>query len=262
MPRIAAALLVGLVVIGGLGGFVATTSDGATSDPVTTAAHCVATHGSGPGYDGSSGNKQNRQTVCVTTGKRLLVLLTAPQLGAAPWRSVHVSKAGVLKIAPLTLMLTRGTTGTNFEAVRPGTVTLESQRSACAPAPSGGAACGAIEHWQSTVVVRAPVTVRPPAGVGVYGIVTASPTCPVEQVGQPCPPRPVSAEVHARDANGQIVASTHTDTVGHYAINTSPGRYTVTVTTGGGWPRCPSTGVTVPPGSAVRTDIGCDTGIR
>src|SRR5438552_3559846 len=54
----------------------------------------------------------------------------------------------------------------------------------------------------------------PATGV-VTGRVTAGPTCPVERVGHPCPPRPVVADVQARAA-GRVVASTRSRADGTY----------------------------------------------
>lgn len=104
--------------------------------------------------------------------------------------------------------------------------------------------------------------VLPPSGTGAYGYVTAGPTCPVERQGQPCPPRAVAAGIEARAVGGTTVASTRSDASGRYAIDLSPGSYTLVVVTPSGWPRCPDTSVTARPGSATRVDISCDTGIR
>jgi hypothetical protein len=102
----------------------------------------------------------------------------------------------------------------------------------------------------------------PPPGTGVYGLVLAGPTCPVERVGQPCPPQRVAAPVDGRNAAGHTVARTHSDQAGRYRLALAPGRYTLVVVTGGLFPRCPATPVTVLPGPPLRQDIGCDTGIR
>ena len=122
----------------------------------------------------------------------------------------------------------------------------------------GGAACGS----GAPVSVGGTTSVPPSEASGAYGYVTAGPSCPVERVGQPCPPRPVSARVQARDAAGSTAASTTTDTQGHYALRLLPGTYTLTVVTSAGWPRCPNTPVTVSAGAPSRADISCDTGIR
>jgi len=101
-----------------------------------------------------------------------------------------------------------------------------------------------------------------PAGSGVYGFVTAGPTCPVERPDQPCPPRPVAAHIQAESAAGRTVAATDSDGAGRYLLALAPGSYTLVATTGTVFPRCPSVAVIVRAGGPSRTDIGCDTGIR
>jgi hypothetical protein len=71
----------------------------------------------------------------------------------------------------------------------------------------------------------------------------------------------VSAEVDARQG-GTTVASTTSNGQGDFTLRLAPGRYTLVVVTNGTFPRCPAVDVTVPPGSPVRADISCDTGIR
>ena len=263
MSKLAGAFLGVLSAIAISAALLTTSSNGLSTVPNASTPSCLVPHGSGPGYNASIGNQQNGKSVCITIGERLLVVLSAGAPNAAPWRGIHVSKTTVLQIAPLTLMFSRGTTGMNFKAVHLGTVQLTAQRPACAPVPSGAATCDAIQLWRATVIVRASPNALPrPSGTGVYGIVTAGPTCPVERVGQPCPPRPVAAEVDVRNAAGNTVASTHTDSAGRYAVSVSPGSYELLVITGTMFPRCPSSSVTVTSGSPVRTDISCDTGIR
>ena len=116
----------------------------------------------------------------------------------------------------------------------------------------------------TTTVARSTTTTAPPAGSGpgVAGHVTAGPTCPVQRADQPCPPTPVSGVVEAVDASGQVVGRDGTDQAGAYAISLPPGRYTLEVRLQGTYPRCPDTPISVPAGSPVTVDIGCDTGIR
>jgi hypothetical protein len=102
----------------------------------------------------------------------------------------------------------------------------------------------------------------PPTGSGAYGYVTAGPTCPVERPDQPCPPRPVAAQVDAQDASGRTVATTRTDQAGRYSLGLAAGTYTLVAVTGATYPRCPPTSVTVRPVGPTRADINCDTGIR
>ena len=226
-------------------------------------ATCIVPSGAGPGYEATVGNRQNRSAVCVTIGERLLVLLKAPASNTTRWSTVRPSRAGVVKIAPLTLMLVSGETATNFEAIRTGTVELRSKRPVCAPSAGGSTSCDSFIVWQVTLVVRprSSALVEPP-GTGVYGLVSAGPTCPVEQVGKPCPPEPVVAEVRARDLAGLTVATTRTDSSGSYALSIPPGTYTLVVSPGAALPRCPSEPVAVPSRSPIRVDISCDSGIR
>lgn len=104
-------------------------------------------------------------------------------------------------------------------------------------------------------------TTTPTTG-GAYGFVSAGPTCPVERQGQPCPPQPVAATVDAQNGAGRVVATTRSDGSGRYQISLPGGTYVLTATTGGTYPRCRSTQVTVATGALTRADIGCDTGIR
>lgn len=113
----------------------------------------------------------------------------------------------------------------------------------------------------TTGTTSAPAPSTPSFGTGVYGYVTAGPTCPVEREDQPCPPHPVATVVQARTASGVTVGSTETDSDGRYALDLAPGSYSLAVA-GPTWPRCPTTPITVRAGSLVRVDISCDTGIR
>jgi hypothetical protein len=122
---------------------------------------------------------------------------------------------------------------------------------ACARSASPGATASL------TASTSAPIT------AGVYGSVSAGPTCPVERAGQSCPPRPVIAEIDARDPSGATVATTHTDAQGGFNLALPPGGYSlVAVITTGVFPTCRPTYVTVSPGQQTKADIACDTGIR
>lgn len=245
---------------------------GAVTEPSRTAPHCVVTYGAGPGYDASIGNRENGKTICVVLGERLLVFLSAPFVflsapspTSSPWHAVHVSQPGILRIVPLALDLPRGATATNFQAVHLGSVQLTSERPTCAPSAAGAPTCLAIVLWRATVVVQRSASSqspKSPTGTGVYGLVTAGPTCPVERVDQPCPPRPVVAEIDLRVARGKTVVSTRTDGAGRFSLAVGPGRYTLIVVTSSVLPRCPSPTVTVASGRALRVDVSCDTGIR
>lgn len=91
---------------------------------------------------------------------------------------------------------------------------------------------------------------------------SAGPTCPVERLDSPCPPRLLTAEIDARDASGHLAGSTRSGSDGHYRLALPPGTYTLAVAATGPFPRCPTPTATVVPGSLATVDIGCDTGIR
>jgi hypothetical protein len=157
-----------------------------------------------------------------------------------------------------------------------GSVTVPGGKASTSEAPTVAAASGTVVTSPPTSADATATTTfhrpgptstttmapSPPPGSGVYGYVTAGPTCPVEQASHPCPPEAVSAELDARDAAGTDVGSTRSDSSGRYALALPAGSYSLLVVTGSGGPRCPDTPVTVASGRAARADIACDTGIR
>jgi hypothetical protein len=125
---------------------------------------CVFPHGSGPGYNASIGTQENGKTVCITLGEKLLVSLSAPASGGLSWSHIQPFPHGILAVAPLTLMLPKGVTATNFLAVHPGVVNLTSERRVCPPATSGSATCEVMILWRATIVVQAGHRATPKAG--------------------------------------------------------------------------------------------------
>jgi hypothetical protein len=105
-----------------------------------------------------------------------------------------------------------------------------------------------------------------PALATIQGTVTSGPTCPVESVENPCPPRPVAdREVDLQTQAGSTAAKTTTDTAGHYRFNTDAGSYVVYVRIVQGevgMRQITSGNVTVAAGQTVTLDIVLDTGIR
>jgi hypothetical protein len=93
-------------------------------------------------------------------------------------------------------------------------------------------------------------------------MVSAGPTCPVERVGSPCPPRPLSTEVEARDPAGHLAATARSGSDGRYRLPLPPGQYTLAVASSGPFPRCPTATATVVAGELATVDVSCDTGIR
>jgi Carboxypeptidase regulatory-like domain len=136
-----------------------------------------------------------------------------------------------------------------------------------AAAVAASAACGSDESGSdgsdsTGIHDTAPPTEPTSRGSGLFGVVLAGPTCPVETADEPCPPRPVDAEVNAQDAGGVTIASTRTDADGRYHLSLAPGAYTLVAETDETMSICQPVTVTVPSGAPVQADIGCDTGIR
>jgi hypothetical protein len=60
----------------------------------------------------------------------------------------------------------------------------------------------------------------------IRGSVLLAPTCPVEQVSTPCPPRPLSGvRVRVVDANGDVMASDVSDNGGRFEMDVQAGSY-------------------------------------
>jgi len=104
-------------------------------------------------------------------------------------------------------------------------------------------------------------TSGPASSSGIFGTVTAGPTCPVERVGSPCPPAPWVGTVRATDDTGQGT-ETRTDESGNYTLTLEPGRYEVVAVTDGGPPTGQPVMIDVPAGPPIRLDLTVDTGIR
>lgn len=106
-----------------------------------------------------------------------------------------------------------------------------------------------------------PPTLAPSPSI-VQGRITAGPTCPVEQIGHPCPPAPVVETIEARDQDGQTIATTRSQSDGSYSLQLQPGSYVLVVVTESIFPSCTPVDVTVTAGASTTADISCDTGIR
>jgi len=96
---------------------------------------------------------------------------------------------------------------------------------------------------------------------GIFGTVTAGPTCPVERAGSPCPPAPWVGTVRATDDSGHP-NDTRTDDNGNYTLTLQPGSYEVVAVTDGGPPTSRSVTIDVQAGHPIRVDLMVDTGIR
>ncbi len=101
----------------------------------------------------------------------------------------------------------------------------------------------------------------PATGI-LTGIVTQSPTCPVEQPGQDCAPRPVAGTVSLRRL-GEVVETATLAADGTYTFTVPEGWYSVAIDIGDNpLPSCPDIGVEVRHNETTTADIDCDTGIR
>jgi len=95
----------------------------------------------------------------------------------------------------------------------------------------------------------------------VTGQVLAAPSCPVERVGQECPPRPVSgASVVAVDGTS-VRGSTLTDSAGAFQLTLPYGHYEIRATNVGGYTSTDSAQVSISR-VPVRITLLLDSGIR
>jgi hypothetical protein len=143
------------------------------------------------------------------------------------------------------------------------------------------AGCINRHHWFYTVAVDGTVTLDhedgPPVpagvpgpadgttgGVGIRGIATAGPICPVVSPNDPnCADRPVAgATIHVLDATGLEVATLETDATGAFVVTLPPGRYQLRADPVEGlMGTAPTADVTV--GSSLElVQLSYDTGIR
>lgn len=108
-------------------------------------------------------------------------------------------------------------------------------------------------------------TSEQPSG-SLRGVVWLSPTCPVEQEGQPCAPERAggasvtltAAGVDGQDT-GRVVGKATSDDEGRFTIAVDPGSYLLTADAG---MLCKPIPVDVPTGGDTTVDLTCDTGIR
>jgi hypothetical protein len=103
-----------------------------------------------------------------------------------------------------------------------------------------------------------------PSGTGIQGVVHSGPTCPVERINSPCPPRPLAATIVVRDTAGHEVARTRSGADGLFKVDVAPGTYTVVGLNIGSsmLPRPIPTTATVTSGGYVTINVEYDSGIR
>lgn len=98
-------------------------------------------------------------------------------------------------------------------------------------------------------------------GSGLTGQVVASPTCPVQRIGHPCPPKPVAVRLRAvAIGSGGGSVRFASDRQGGFRVALPPGTYRIE-NVGGVFPRCDAR-ETVPARAFRKIVLHCDTGIR
>jgi Carboxypeptidase regulatory-like domain len=88
------------------------------------------------------------------------------------------------------------------------------------------------------------------------------PTCPVQTQENPCPDRPIAADVVVTNADGKQVASAHSGKDGKFRVAVPPGTYEVGATNLNGIQLSKAVSVTVPAGRFVEVTVPVDSGIR
>ncbi|TAM91487.1 MAG: carboxypeptidase regulatory-like domain-containing protein [Jatrophihabitans sp.] len=103
----------------------------------------------------------------------------------------------------------------------------------------------------------------PPHPGTIAGIVLSAPTCPVERIGSPCPPRPVpGAQVEVFAADGGRRARASADPDGRFRVTVPAGRYRVTATNTGALRTSAEAQVSVASGATATVRLVVDSGIR
>ena len=95
----------------------------------------------------------------------------------------------------------------------------------------------------------------------VSGHVLTAPVCPVQRVGQECPPRPVSGSTVVAVEGTTTRGSTRTDSAGAFHLTLPDGRYVITATNVGGYPSTSAETVSISD-APVRITLILDSGIR
>lgn len=124
--------------------------------------------------------------------------------------------------------------------------------------------CFAVTACAAAIVLMGGCTGNQGA-TGQFGVVTGyvltAPTCPVQRVGQECPPRPVSGAMIVAADGATTRGSTRTDRTGAFRLTLSHGRYVITAANVGGYPSTVSENVSVLD-APVHITLILDSGIR
>jgi hypothetical protein len=95
----------------------------------------------------------------------------------------------------------------------------------------------------------------------VTGYVLTAPVCPVERVGQDCPPRPVSGAAVVALAGDAVRGSTLTDAAGAFNLTLADGWYIIKASNVGGYASAASKHVVISD-KPVHITLIVDSGIR
>jgi hypothetical protein len=102
-----------------------------------------------------------------------------------------------------------------------------------------------------------------PSDSGVEGRVTIGPTCPVVQVGNPCPDRPYQATLTVLSSSSRAkVIQIQTDTNGVFHGALPPGEYILHPESPGVMPHAAEIPFVVTPHQYTHVDVTYDSGIR
>lgn len=102
-----------------------------------------------------------------------------------------------------------------------------------------------------------------PVDSGIEGYMTIGPSCPVVQVGNPCPDKPYEGRVSILTADARRkVAEAEADATGFYRIMLPPGSYILHPESSGVFPQAADIPVAVLAHEITRQDISYDSGIR
>ncbi|MDP9219537.1 MAG: carboxypeptidase-like regulatory domain-containing protein [Actinomycetota bacterium] len=100
-----------------------------------------------------------------------------------------------------------------------------------------------------------------PSGV-LSGVVRAAPSCPVERLDHPCPPRPVQAALVQALQRDRVVAQQRTTAGGVFTFRLPAGDYLLRATNAGGYESTTEQLATVATGRKTRVTLVLDSGIR
>ena len=108
-----------------------------------------------------------------------------------------------------------------------------------------------------------PLRPPPPTDSGIDGRVTIGPTCPVEQVNNPCPPKAYQATLTVLTSDGQHkVIQFQTDVNGNFQVALAPGQYILHPESPNVMPHAADIPFIVNAHQFTRVDVVYDSGIR